>query len=185
MLSTALCVLAVIIGQYVVFPFCMFQAMSAVIFIAIGHAVHKYGIDKLYNKMWKKCVIVLCVMGWLVSSFYDVFDMYQMRWKLFVLPNIIFACTGTFVFFQISRMIVAKLHHIKKFLIWFSSYAIIILCFAPIKYYLLPIEDIFPFEGLLHKFIVIGFKVFWVYATVQFVLSIRTLRLIFKIKDNS
>lgn len=181
-LSTILCVFAVVIGQLIVFPFCMFQAMSSVIFIALGHAVHEYGIDNISNEVWKRFIISLCIVGWLVSSMFDVFDIYQMRWKLFVLPNIIFACTGTFVFFQISRMIVAKLHHMKKFLIWFSSYAIIILCFAPIKYYLLPIEDIFPFEGILHKLIILGFKVFWVYATVRLVLLIKPLRLIFKIK---
>lgn len=179
--SFFICVLAVIIGQYLVLPYYMIQGLTAVVFLAIGYIAHCYGISALYNKKWKIVVLTICIIGWISTSPFDIFDMYQMRWKFGILPNIILASTGTFVFYVLSKYILQYTKFISRFFIFLGRYSLVILCFAPIKYYLIPIESFIPFTGMVHSLLVIATKVLWIAVTIMMTCKINMLKKIFKV----
>ena len=181
MLSTLICVVAVGIGQYLVLPFCFMQGLTSLVFICIGYcALTSRNISLNIGRKEICCVCGLLIF-WLCVAFFPVFDMYQLRWKLYVIPNIVAAVTGTFFFFLLSKLVVRHTRNLSKFLQFVGKYSLVIMCFSPIKYYLFPIEDFVHFTGKLHFCGVVMVKLLWVTMTIVLVRKVPQLRRLFKI----
>lgn len=181
-LSTVLCVAAVVVGQYMVLPYCMIQGFTAVVFVCIGATARRYGIGRLYNTKRKKLTWMVLILCWLAATPFNVMDIYQIQWNLGILPNIAIGTTGTLACYELSRFIVSRLPAIKLFFMTMGKYSLVILCFAPIKYFLMPIEVLAPFNGMAHRLIVIGVKVGWIVATIMLARYCRPLRWVFKLR---
>lgn len=107
--------------------------------------------------------------------------MAQVKWKLYYVPNIILATSGTFFFYIVSRYITKHFSIIKNSLAFLGRYSIILVCFPVIETYALPLDDIIPnipMKGIL----MIGLKVIWCALTLLAVIKISFLRKIFSIK---
>lgn len=180
-LSFLICVIAVVVGHYLVLPFCFFQGLTSVVFICIGYYASRSNYVSVNKGKKEKILWSVLFAFWLCVAFFPVFDMYQMRWKLYVIPNIIAAITGTYFFYLLSKWIELHFDMLSRFLQFMGRYSLVIMCFAPIKYYLFPIEDIVPFTGVIHLCGVFMVKILWIVVTIILVQKTTFLRRLFKL----
>lgn len=179
-LSFLLSVLSVIFGQFIVLPYSLLQGISVLPFLWIGEYVKKESFSTIMFTGKTRWLMWVFVIGWMVSTFFDVLSIAGFKWEWYVIPNIFFASAGVGVMYQISKSIM-KLPYISKFLSFLGEYSLVFVCFPVIESYFIPLKEIIPNMSFRLEFILMV-KVLWAIMCLLLVVKIPFVRNIFGVR---
>lgn len=106
-------------------PFSLFQAITALVFYAIGWYVKRCTISK--ELKW------ICILSWPLALYFGEIELYGCYYKLFIL-DVLGACGATLLLFKICRFIENKINNNLllslpfNFLSWCGVNSLLILC---------------------------------------------------------
>ena len=170
-----LSVAAVVIGQYLVLPYSFLQGITVLPFLCIGECIKNADTGKLRTAHF--ALFSLLVVGWLISTFYDVLSIAAFKWKWYVIPNILFASAGVGVMYYLSKFL-AKIPCVSKILAFIGEYSILFVCFPVIESYFIPLKDIVP-DVSYQMAVILLLKVLWAVMAVAIVVNSQKLRNIY------
>ena len=171
-----LSVLSVICGQYILLPYSLLQGLSVLPFLWIGEYARK---EQLTHGLLAKqrFIIAVLVVGWSVSTFYDVLNIAGFKWDWYVIPNILFSAAGVWVMYCFSKLI-SRLPYVSRFVAILGEFSIVFVCFPVIESYFIPIKEIIP--DIPFKFgVILAIKVLWAILSFLIVVNIPFLRIVY------
>lgn len=168
----------IILAQYVVFPLDISVGLSVLPFIWVGYFVKRQGgLDKGIIPRWAWLLVVI----WAFYVFYGKLRVGEMHYSWGYLPDIIAAIGGTFLFYEVSKIIDVKTKYMSRCLSFLGVYSLLLICAPSIETYCFPMQYILPQMPFRSLAIIMG-KVAWCAIFVYACLRIPLLRKLFSIK---
>ena len=118
-------VAAIAVHSFIPSPWCFFQGLSSLMFLALGWWIRNRRIPN-----WIICLALLC---WPLSMVFSSMEFADLHYQIFPL-DVMGACGGTLGLWWLSRQLV-KIKWLAKPLSWCGVYSLVILCFHNFEWF--------------------------------------------------
>lgn len=116
---------AIVSRSFVSSPWCLFQGLSSLMFLALGWWIR--------NKKMPKCMIGVAVLCWPLAMVFSNMEVADLHYCILPL-DVVGACGGTLCIWWLSRQI-AMVKWLAAPLAWCGVYSLVILCFHNFEWF--------------------------------------------------